>query len=385
MSQLQSNSNSEKNLQASQSLSNLEQRVWVKEQEVSALKVQNRHLLAKLDEAEKTARPNQINTQFVAVEVQKSLQPVIQELEKSIKGAFEILQSTMRGIYQQSQRCQQAVEEIGAHSRDIEVRVNEQRKADHVFFQEKILGSVTAFCDRMERQIENRLKSLSVIDVLNSKQNEMLNDMDQMKAMVSGIHKNSDLNRSDLGRIERDSAEVGQKLIEVHAQTNNSEELSRDVLQQVQNHRSEFKLLRGEMRSILDNVGKLSEKISLIEERVTRHHENNLEQELKEIETNDSIQELIDIKEADISNIQNVLNAAEASQNKEDLTLILDMLRSQKSDLKKVAKEAETRLRAAKITELARDSSIIDASDDTAGPINNEVQEISLNNQDSNT
>ncbi|MBS1959406.1 MAG: hypothetical protein JST80_08045 [Bdellovibrionales bacterium] len=385
MSQLQSNSNSEKNLQASQSLSNLEQRVWVKEQEVSALKVQNRHLLAKLDEAEKTARPNQINTQFVAVEVQKSLQPVIQELEKSIKGAFEILQSTMRGIYQQSQRCQQAVEEIGAHSRDIEVRVNEQRKADHVFFQEKILGSVAAFCDRMERQIENRLKSLSVIDVLNSKQNEMLNDMDQMKAMVSGIHKNSDLNRSDLGRIERDSAEVGQKLIEVHAQTNNSEELSRDVLQQVQNHRSEFKLLRGEMRSILDNVGKLSEKISLIEERVTRHHENNLEQELKEIETNDSIQELIDIKEADISNIQNVLNAAEASQNKEDLTLILDMLRSQKSDLKKVAKEAETRLRAAKITELARDSSIIDASDDTAGPINNEVQEISLNNQDSNT
>lgn len=381
----QTQSNSEKILQASQSLSNLEQRIWVKEQEVSALKVQNRHLLAKLDEAEKTARPNQINTQFVAVEVQKSLQPVIQELEKSIKGAFEILQSTMRGIYQQSQRCQQAVEEIGAHSRDIEVRINEQRKADHVFFQEKILASVTAFCDRMERQIENRLKSLSVIDVLSSKQNEMLNDVDQMKAMITGIHKNSDLNRSDLSRIERDAAEVGQKLVEVHVQANNSEELSRDVLQQVQNHRSEFKLLRGELRAILDNTAKLSEKISLIEERVTRHHENNLEQELKEIETNDSIQELIDIKEADISNIQSVLNAAEVSQNKEDLALILDMLRSQKSDLKKVAKEAETRLRAAKVTELARNNAVTNANDDEIlAKGTNEVQEVSLN-QDTNT
>src|SRR3954466_9940659 len=87
-------SNPPKNLQASQSLSTLEQRIWVKEQEVSALKVQNRHLLAKLDDAEKSAKPNQVNTQFIALEVQKSLQPVLQELDKSIKGAFEILQST---------------------------------------------------------------------------------------------------------------------------------------------------------------------------------------------------------------------------------------------------------------------------------------------------
>ena len=375
MNQMQSNS--EKNIQASHSLSNLEQRVWVKEQEVSALKVQNRHLLAKLEEAEKSAKPNEINTQFIALEVQKSLQPVLHELDKSIKGAFEILQSTMRGIYQQSQRCQQAVEEIGAHSRDIEVRVNEQRKVDHVFFQEKILSSITVFCDRMERQIENRLKSLSIVNLIDTKQNEMLNDIDQMKAMIVGMHKNSDMSRSDLSRIEKDTVEVGQKVIEVQVQTQNSEEISRDVLQQVQNHRSEFKLLRGELRSILDTTQKLTEKLSLIEDRVTRHHETKLEQEIKEIETADSIQDLIDIKEVDIENIQTVLNAADASQNKEDLSLILNMLRSQKNDLKRVAKEAEVRLRATQNI-----SPAAHASDAKKLTSNNEVQEISMN-QDS--
>lgn len=332
--------------QSNSAQSQTEQRIWIKEQEINALKVQNRHLLSKLEDAEKSAKPNQINTQFVAIEVQKSLQPVLQQLEKSIQGAFEILQSTMRGVYQQSQRCQQAVEEMGAHSRDLEVRMHEQRKADHVFFQEKILASVTAFTDRMERQIENRLKALTHLEVMSSKQNEMLNDVDQMKALVTSMQKAFDLSRSDLTRMEKESTESTQKLIEVQVQTQNSEELARDVLQQIQNHRAEFKLLRGEMRSILETNQKLNEKMNQIEAQVVQHQEKRIEQELKEIETADSIQELIDIKDKDIQGIQEVLSAENATQNKEDLALILEMLRSQKSNLKKVAKEAELRLKA---------------------------------------
>ena len=51
--------------------------------------------------------------------------------------SFEILQSTMRGIYQQSARAQQAVEDMAAQSRDLENRMNEQRKADQNFYQEQ--------------------------------------------------------------------------------------------------------------------------------------------------------------------------------------------------------------------------------------------------------
>jgi len=42
--------------------------------------------------------------------------------------SFEILQSTMRGIYQRAS-AQQAVEEMTSQSRDLEMRMNEQRKS----------------------------------------------------------------------------------------------------------------------------------------------------------------------------------------------------------------------------------------------------------------
>jgi hypothetical protein len=384
----QSQSNSKGQLQAGQPLNAMEQRIWIKEQEVSALKVQNRHLLSKLEELTQAAKPNQVNTQFIALEVQKSLQPVLQELDKSIKGAFEILQSTMRGVYQQSQRCQQAVEEMGGHTRDIEVRIQEQRKADQVFFQDKILSSVTAFCDRMERQIENRLKSLGVIEVLNNKQNEMLNDLDQVKAMVTTLHKHGDLNRADLGRIEKDAVEVGQKLIEVQVQTQNSEELSRDVLQQVQNHRSEFKLLRGELRAILESTQKLTEKVYSIEDQLVRNHEEKLEREIKNIEAADSIHDLIEVREKDIENVQSVLETSETSQNKEDLALILSMLQAQKNDLKRIAKEAEIKIRASQSAPISAVSAV-DLSSNINGQnssvqnsmseSSNEVQSVQLN------
>src|ERR1700758_3826084 len=67
----------------------VQQRLWVKEQEVSALKVQNRHLIAKLEDAEKSAQPNQINTQKIATEIQNKLKPLIGDIQKSLTESFD--------------------------------------------------------------------------------------------------------------------------------------------------------------------------------------------------------------------------------------------------------------------------------------------------------
>jgi len=203
----------------------IQQRLWVKDQEVSALKVQNRHLIAKLEEAEKKSEPNQINTQKIATEIQSQLRPLISEIEKSLKDSFDILKSTMRGIYQQSQRAQQAVEEIGAHSREVEQRMSEQRKADQVYYQEKILAMVTSFGDRIERQLENRLRSLSVVELMNAKQNEVLADIDMMKASVSELilnHqslRNEIRNLSGIGELDLHSSSI-EKITEIFAESN---------------------------------------------------------------------------------------------------------------------------------------------------------------------
>jgi len=65
----------------------LQQRLNVREQEINALKVQNRHLLGKMEELEKQVKPNQINTKFVADDVQKHLEPVIAQMHSMMNQA----------------------------------------------------------------------------------------------------------------------------------------------------------------------------------------------------------------------------------------------------------------------------------------------------------
>ena len=176
----------------------IQQRLWVKEQEVSALKVQNRHLIAKLEDAEKSAQPNQINTQKIANEIQNQLRPLIGEIQNSLTESFDILKGTMRGIYQQSQRAEKAVDDIGAHSRETELRMNEQRKADQVYYQEKILSMVTSFGERIERQLENRLRNLAVVELMNTKQNEVLNDIEKIKGALAELIVSNESLRSEV-------------------------------------------------------------------------------------------------------------------------------------------------------------------------------------------
>ncbi len=265
----------------------LQQRVFVREQEINALKVQNRHLLEKLDDLEKDARPNQINTQFVADEVQKHLSPVIDQLQSTITNSFEILQSTLRGIYQQSQRSQQAVEEMTAYSRDLEIRMNEQRKADQNFYQDKIFSMIGAFCDRLERQIEIRFKALSSIELVNSKQNEILNDVERMRTAMDSMSKNSvDLNDRMNG-------------VQIH--TRYGKEMAQDLLQQMQNHRAEFKLVRMELKSAIDFIN-----------RSTMAGDEN------EIESIENVPVLVQAAAAVINNASAKANAAANAQAKTD-------------------------------------------------------------------
>jgi hypothetical protein len=193
----------------------IQQRLYVKEQEVAALKVQNRHLISKLEEAEKKAEPNQINTQLIASEIQNQIKPLIGEIEKSLKESFEMLKSTMRGIYQQSQRAQQAVEDIGAHARELEARHNDQRKADQVYYQEKILSMVTSFGDRIDRQLDHRLRGLAVVELMNTKQNEVLADIEMIKGSVSEIVMNQENIRQELKNLIRDPRSSEQANIEL--------------------------------------------------------------------------------------------------------------------------------------------------------------------------
>jgi hypothetical protein len=230
------------NLEAQQ----LQQRLWVKEQEVSALKVQNRHLIGKLEESEKKAeqnsQPQQINTQLIATEIQNQIKPLIGEIEKSLKESFDMLKSTMRGIYQQSQRAQQAVEDIGAHAREVETRHNEARKADQVYYQEKILSMVTSFGDRIERQLENRLRNLAVVELMNTKQNEVLADIEMIKGAISeliisneGLRQEMKKN-ANLDQVLERFAENNQRKIETVRATSESEKaLKENALQVEQN------------------------------------------------------------------------------------------------------------------------------------------------------
>jgi hypothetical protein len=335
----------------------LQQRLSVREQEINSLKVQNRHLLNRIEDLEKNSKPNQINTQFVADEVHRHLEPVISQLQNTITSSFEILQSTMRGIYQQSQRAQQAVEDMAAHSRDLEVRMNEQRKADQNFYQDKMFSMIGAFCDRVERQIEIRMKALSTVELMNTKQNEVLADIENIKASIGIMQKNSDSNRGEISRIERNASESNEKLIDVQLQTQTSEELIRDTLQQVQNHRAEFKIIRSELKQAIEVMNRLVDRVGEEVYTIPSGDTVDLSPEAGDevqvaaepatpaIDETRIINDLIEQKHRELEVLERSIEEQSASQSKEDAAMILALLRAQKSELQRVAEDAKNYLK----------------------------------------
>ena len=316
----------------------LQQRLSVREQEISALKAQNRHLLTKLDEVEKQSKPNQINTKMIADDVRSHIDPVIVQLQATITNSFEILQSTMRGIYLQSTRAQQAVEDMTAHSKELELRMDEQRKTDQNFYQDKIFAMMSSFCDRVERQIDSRLKALSIVEILNSKQNEVLTDLENLNAGIAIMNKNSESNRGEISRIERNAAESNERLIDVQVQTRNAEELVRDTLQQIQNHRAEYKLIRADLKAAVDQMNRvIGQMMSQPKSEAIEEIETNL----TEIDDFRVINDLIERKHRELESITNGFEGQNNIQAAESASNILARIQSQKSELQKVAQDAK--------------------------------------------
>jgi chromosome segregation ATPase len=287
---------------------------------------------------------------------------VIAQMHSMMTSSFEMLQSTMRGIYQQSQRAEQAVQEMSSHSRDLEIRMNEQRKADQNYYQDKIFSMIGAFCDRVERQIDARLKSLSVVELMNSKQNEVLSDVESMKASLVLMQKNSEASRGEISRIERNASEANEKLIDVQLQTQNTEALIRDTLQQIQNHRSEFKIIRSELKQTLESVVRIAGNVEnksaavVFAESIpapipeTRSEPSVFPIQVQEAASNGVdegklISELLDKKHRALEAIErDIEEQSSTTQSNESATMVLALLRAQKSELQRVASEAKTYL-----------------------------------------
>ncbi len=230
----------------------LQQRLSVREQEINALKIQNRHLLERIEELEKKAEPNRIDTRFVADEVNRALDPVLQQMKSTVNSSFEILQSTMRGIYQQSQRAEKAVSDMSSQTRELEIRLNDQRKQDQTYYQDRILSIVSGFCDRLERQIDIRLRALGSIELVIGKQNEILSDLETLKSVVESAQRNTEAGRADVGRVEKGFGGIQEQLVEIQLNVRSAGELVKDTLQQAQSHRAEIRMIRAELKQTVD-------------------------------------------------------------------------------------------------------------------------------------
>jgi hypothetical protein len=243
----------------------------------------------------------------------------------------------MRGIYQQSQRAEKAVADMSAQTRELEIRLNDQRKQDQNFYQDKIFSMISNFCDRLERQIEIRLKSLGTIEILSAKQNEILVDLESVKSAVAAVQRNSESSRGDVSRMEKNSNEIQQKLVDVQVQTRSSDEVVRDTLQQIQNHRAEFRLIRSELKQAVETMNGLLNKVEETNELVTMGPAPRTDEEL--------IHNLVEKKQKEIETIEENLVTQAPGNAEQDATMILALLRAQKNDLQKVAEEAKSYLK----------------------------------------
>jgi hypothetical protein len=305
----------------------MQQRLSVREQEINALKVQNRHLLAKIDELEKAAEPNQIDTQYIADEVKRHIDPVVQQLQATLNASFEMIQSTLKGIYQQSQRSQNAVEEMAAHAQGLEIRMNEQRKQDQNFYQDKVFSMIGNFCDRLERQIDVRLKSLSVVEMVHSRQNEILIDLETLKAAIFSVQKFNEANRIDIHRIEKSTNVIHQTLLDNRHNGKGIEEAkSRGISPEV-------RVAAPRVTLQLRNPGNV-ESLQ-VQEPVQL---GSIIQPNLEAESANPLEENAGTRVAGISG--ELGNVKLSSLAKEDASVILSLLRAEKNELKKVARKA---------------------------------------------
>jgi hypothetical protein len=185
----------------------LTQRLWVKEQEVAALKTQNRHLIARLEELEQKKTDVEENTaalgefrgnlttqlsaalNSIQEQIHRFTNQILSSTETSLKSGFDTIQQTMRALYTQNQRSQQQIEKavgsIGTLEQRVDTQASEvlnQSKVHNLQFQDKVIGNLNGFMDRVERLMDSRLQGLSEIARLDYKQEELLTEIKNLTA-----------------------------------------------------------------------------------------------------------------------------------------------------------------------------------------------------------
>jgi chromosome segregation ATPase len=195
---------------------------------------------------------------------------------------------------------------------------------------------ISNFSDRLERQVEIRLKALGQIEILNAKQNEILSELESMKNSQESVQKNAEINRNEIARMERTTGEMNQKVIDIQIQTRNSEETTRNTLQQVQNHRAEFRLIRAELKQAIDTMNVLLQNVE--------RSQNLLDNGAPSMAGNETLENLLEEKQKEIENLEQSILANQPGNAEEDAAVVLNLLRAQKQELSRAAADARTYL-----------------------------------------
>lgn len=231
---------------------------WVKEQEIQALKVQNRHLIQRIEELENSKSDIEVNNKLISnfqgqldqqlthalnqlqQQVQKFTRAVLTNTEAALKNGFESIQGTMKALYSQNQRGQEQIDRALQSTLRLEEKIENhqidvlaQAKVQNLQFQDRLVGNIQNFCDRIERVVDQRLEGLSALDSLKGKQEESIK-----------LLSNVDQHRSDLiSKVM--SLEITQK---------NTDSVSRETQNQVQALRLEVRSVRDEIQNLIQNI-----------------------------------------------------------------------------------------------------------------------------------
>jgi chromosome segregation ATPase len=243
--------------QAAPNMQQIQLALRIREQEVSALKAQNKHLIERIQEHEGTKHGIEENNQLISSfrgqldqqltaalnglqeQVQRFTKAVLVNTESALKGGFEAIQGTLKAIYTQSQRGQEQisqslkiVQEIDKRIEGHSIDVLTQAKVQNLQFQDKLTANIQNFLDRVERTIDSRLEALSGLDSLRGKQEETLKSLES---------------------VDRGRADMISKLMSLEITQKNTDSVNRETQTQIQILRAEIRALRTEIQNVTES------------------------------------------------------------------------------------------------------------------------------------
>lgn len=192
---------------------------------------------------------------------------------------------------------------------------------------------IGTFCNRIERQIEIRFKALSSIELMNTKQNEVLSDVERMRVALENINL-----------YYQESAD---KLNGVQLNARSSKEMTQNLLQQMQNQRAEFKLIRSELNTALD----IMNAVPYSKQNRFKPETNDddvfasvpIQKEEIRIERDPSqiIDDLIEKKHIELNELEKNTENQDPEKIQDNAAELLSLIRAQHNEIQRVADDAK--------------------------------------------